>query len=287
MVDFHSYSYLIKKLRQFFQDQKGFIEIPAQSRLSILAACEDPSTISKFVFSGVDYPLPQTGQMWLEAEILKNPTLPGVFCVTTSYRDEPNPIAGRHEKIFPMFEFESHGGMNVLREMEAELLEFLGFPAAINCQYEDICHQYSITEIKAAHELTMQKEIGDVISLEHFPARTHPFWNMKQGENSLFQKIDVILHGMETIGSAERATNVKEMRDTFYTLSNGQYSQLLFNAFGEARVLAELDEYLALPMFPRFGGGIGVTRLVRAMKLAGLMPHFEANESAAILQAVS
>jgi hypothetical protein len=45
----------------------------------------------------------------------------------------------------------------------------------------------------------------------------------------------------------------------------------LFNAFGEERVLAELDDYLSLPMFPRFGGGIGVTRMARAMRLAGLL----------------
>jgi len=28
-----------------------------------------------------------------------NPEYPGVFCISTSYRDEPNPIEGRHEKI--------------------------------------------------------------------------------------------------------------------------------------------------------------------------------------------
>ena len=273
MINIQDYSYLVQKLRNFFQDIKGFIEVPTQSRLSILAACEDPATISQFVFSGVNYPLPQTGQMWLEAEILKNPNVPGVFCVSTSYRDEPFPIPGRHDKIFPMFEFESHGGMDALRTIEAELLEFLGFPAAVNCLYSDICAKYGIMEIKADHELTMQKEFGNVISLEHFPQHTHPFWNMKHDKDGIFNKIDVIIHGMETIGSAERSTNVEEMRDIFYTLSNGQYAKLLFNGFGEERVTAELNEYLALPMFPRFGGGIGVTRMIRAMKLAGLMPE--------------
>jgi hypothetical protein len=28
MVDIHAYSYVIRKLRQFFQDQKGYIEVP-------------------------------------------------------------------------------------------------------------------------------------------------------------------------------------------------------------------------------------------------------------------
>jgi hypothetical protein len=72
---------------------------------------------------------------------------------------------------------------------------------------------------------------------------------------------------METIGSAERSTNVNEMRENFYTISGGEYSNLLFNHFGQKRVEDELEEYLALDMFPRYGGGIGLTRMTRALEL--------------------
>lgn len=273
MQDIYAYNHIIKKLRAFFQDEKGFVEVPAQPRLSILAACEDPKTITQFVFSGVNYPLPQTGQMWLESEIMKNPGVPGVFCITTSYRNEPFPVPGRHDKIFPMFEFESYGGMEELKKIESELVQFLGFPAPVSCLYEDICAQYGISEITSDHELMLQKTYGNVISLEKFPQRTHPFWNMKHDSNGIYSKADVLLHGMETIGSAERSSNVEEMRHNFFTISEGQYAKLLFNAFGEERVLAELDAYLSLPMFPRFGGGIGVTRLARAMALSHLLPR--------------
>lgn len=272
MQDIHAYNYIVRQLRRFFQDQKDFIEVPAQSRLSILAACEDPKTISQFVFSGVNYPLPQTGQMWLEIELLKNPTAAGVFCATTSYRNEPFPIPGRHDKIFPMFEFESHGDMQTLKKLEIELLEFLGFEVPVSCQYEEICARYGINEIKSEHELMLQQDYGNAILLEKFPQRTDPFWNMKHDADGIFSKIDVIMYGMETIGSAERSTNVKEMRDFFFSISDGQYAKLLFNAFGKDRVVHELDEYLSIPMFPRFGAGIGVTRLARAMRLAGLIP---------------
>lgn len=270
--DLFAYSQITRQLRQFFQEKKGFIEVPSQSRLSILAACEDPETITQFVFSGVNYPLPQTGQMWLEAEILNNPTVPGVFCATTSYRNEPFPIPGRHDKIFPMFEFESAGTIADMKKLESELLEFLGFPAPVSCLYDEICQEYGVSEIKSEHEFMLQRDHGNVVSLERFPQRTHPFWNMKHDKNGIYNKVDIILHGMETIGSAERSTNVEEMRDNFFTISNGQYAKLLFNAFGEERVLKELELYLSLPMFPRFGAGIGVTRLARAMKLEGLIP---------------
>ena len=85
------------------------------------------------------------------------------------------------------------------------------------------------------------------------------------------QKVDVILSGMETIGSAERGTDVDEMRKQFYTISEGGYAELLFNLFGKERVEAELDEFLAHDFKPRYGGGIGVTRMISAMKRANLI----------------
>ena len=270
MQDTMMFNHIIKQFRKFFQDEKGFIEVPSQSRLSILAACEDPKTISQFVFSGVNYPLPQTGQMWLEIELLKNPNLKGVFCQTTSYRNEPFPIPGRHDKIFPMFEFEGHGGFNELKKIEAELLEYMGFSAPISLTYNDTCKKYNTLELTAEYETKMHEDLGPVLSLENFPQRTHPFWNMKHDKEGIFNKADIILYGQETIGSAERSTNVEEMRDFFYSISGGMYAQLLFNAFGKERVTKELEEYLALPMITRFGGGIGVTRMARALKCAEL-----------------
>lgn len=270
MQNIYHYNQMIKKLRHFFQEKKGFIEVPSQCRLSILAACEDPSTISKFSFNNILYPLPQTGQMWLEHELLKNPGLPGVFCITTSYRNEPNPIPGRHVPVFPMFEFEAAGDMNVLRQLEAELLEYLGFKKPAYKDYEDLCARYNTDILSANHELTMQREFGDVISLENFPLRTQPFWNMRRQQNKVFNKIDVLLYGMETIGSAEREIDTQAMREHFMTISKSEYAQLLFNSFGKERVLQELEQYLALPMFERFGGGIGLTRLERAMSKAKL-----------------
>ena len=38
-----------------------------------------------------------------------------------------------------------------------------------------------------------------------------------------------------------------------------------------SQVMKELDEFLSHDFFPRFGGGIGMTRMARAMKLEGLI----------------
>jgi aspartyl/asparaginyl-tRNA synthetase len=260
------YNELVQKLRTFFLE-KGFIEVPTQSRLSILAACENPHSVKTFEYSGEIWPLPQTGQMWLEYELLKNPEWPGVFCVSTSYREEKNPIPGRHELIFPMFEFESKGGLDELQKLEKEMLTYLGFTSPKYVTYEGMCTEYKTQILENEHEQKMWEEIGDVISLEHFPIRTNPFWNMKHNTNGVFNKIDVILFGQETIGSAERSCDVEKMREMFYTIEDGKYCAKLFELFGKERVEKELDEFLSLNFFKRFGGGIGMTRLARAYEM--------------------
>ena len=262
-----AYNSLVQKMRDFFL-QKNFVEVPTQSRLSILAACENPHSVTTFEYSGETWPLPQTGQMHLEFELLKNPEWEGCFCISTSYRQEKDPIPGRHELIFPMFEFESKGGMNELKKLESELLEFLGFDSPIERNYEYLCKEYGGVQIlEDEHESRMWKELGHCISLQNFPIRTSPFYNMRRSDKGTFNKIDVILFGQETIGSAERSSDVKTMRELFYTISDGGYAGKLFELFGKERVEKELDEFLSLDFFPRFGGGIGLTRMARAMEL--------------------
>ena len=89
---------------------------------------------------------------------------------------------------------------------------------------------YGVHELKAEHETRMWKEYRPIIFLKHFPMLTSPFWNMKN-DGKVANKIDVILHGIETIGSAERSTSAKEMRDRFYSISGGAYAKTLFAKF--------------------------------------------------------
>ena len=85
------------------------------------------------------------------------------------------------------------------------------------------------------------------------------------------KKVDVILHGIETIGSAERSTDPEEMRRQFYTISEGKYANILFSNFTKERVEKELNDFLSFKFFKRSGGGIGITRMIRAMKLSGII----------------
>ena len=253
-------------LRSFFMD-KGFEEVHTQNRLSILAACEDPFNVATYNYAGNVWPLPQTGQMWLEYELLTKPSSKGFFCVSTSYRQEPNAIPGRHDIIFPMFEFEMPGSVDDLKAMEYELCEYLGFGSIEEKTYREWQQHYGVsagTELDAQHELAMQASFGPCM-ITDFPEMTSPFWNMSRNEDGTSRKIDVILGGMETIGSAERSTDKEQMRDTFHTISDGEYAGLIKSLFGDDRVEAELEKFLEFDFFPRVGGGIGMTRMIAAL----------------------
>ena len=255
-------------LRSFFLD-KGFLEVHTQNRLSILAACEDPFNVATYNYAGQVWPLPQTGQMWLEHELLSSPDSKGFFCVSTSYRQEPNAIPGRHDIIFPMFEFEMPGNVDDLKAMEYELCEYLGFGNITEKTYAEWQQHFGLsadTEMEAEHELAMEKEFGQTL-ITNFPELTSPFWNMARNDDgNTAKKMDVILGGMETIGSAERSCDVDMMRDTFHSITDGAYSELLFKLFGKERVEAELEKFLEFDFFQRVGGGIGITRMIPALE---------------------
>ena len=262
LIDPRKYSKAVDLLRSFFLS-KGFLEVHTQNRLSILAACEDPETVAVYNYGGNVWPLPQTGQMWLEHELLTNPAESGFFCVSTSYRAEPNPVPGRHETIFPMFEFEMKGGVEELKQLEIELCEHLGLTLEeYNIKkYESWAEAFKVRELDHGHEAAIGRGM-----ITDFPEWTSPFWNMARNDDGTSKKIDVILNGMETIGSAERSTDRAQMRETFHTISDGGYAALLYRKFGEERVENELDEFLKFDFFPRSGGGIGVTRLISALE---------------------
>ena len=271
-IDSVKFDKVVTKLREFFKS-KSMIEVHTQNRLSILAACEDPFNVRTYEYAGSVWPLPQTGQMWLEHELLNNPEQKGYYCVSTSYRNERQPIEGRHCMIFPMFEFEFPGTMTDLAIVESELLQFLGFDLNkfLYHNYEAMSKMYGVDIIDSETEAHMGENISDIIFLMNFPERTNPFWNMRRGDTGNARKIDIILHGQETIGSAERSCDKDQMRQTFFSIEGGKYAQKLFDLFGYDRVLEELNEFLANDFFPRVGAGIGITRLIRAMELSNLI----------------
>ena len=261
LINPKKFTHAVTALRSFFLS-KGFQEVHTQNRLSILAACEDPTTVATYTYAGEVWPLPQTGQMWLEYELLKNPTEKGFFCVSTSYRQEPNIIEGRHDLIFPMFEFEFPGTIEDLETMERELVKHLGWKEEVDARdYEEWCSWFGASDLTHEHE----GQMNGPSMIKNFPNETSPFWNMKQNGDGTAAKIDVILGGMETIGSAERSSNTEEMREMFHTISDGMYANLLYSQFGKERVEKELDDFLSHDFFPRVGGGIGLTRLINAI----------------------
>lgn len=278
-INSDDYDFVMTKLREFCHNE-SLKEACVQHRQSILAACEDPMTISIYSHGGKVWPLPQTGQMQLELEMLRNPTAKGFFTVTTSYRNESNPVEGRHQKIFEMFEAEIEGNMDSLLDFEVRMLKYLGFDMETKDRgkWNDVARDLGCSDkddIGHEEEQRIWHECSPIFFLYDFPLKTSPFWNMKlhETDKNIAKKIDVILYGMETIGSAERSCDPAEMRHLFHTISNGKYAERLYSEFSKERVDKELDEYLSHEFRVRSGFGMGLTRLIRAMRLANLLPE--------------
>ena len=119
--------------------------------------------------------------------------------------------------------------------------------------YKNIAEKYGVKELEHEHETKLGEDYGDVFFLKHFPNYTSPFWNMQQKDDDEAKKVDVIIHGVETIGSAERSTDPEEMRRQFDTISDGGYANILYSTFTKERVEAELQDFLSNTFIKRSG----------------------------------
>jgi aspartyl/asparaginyl-tRNA synthetase len=195
--------------------------------------------------------------------------------MSTSYRDEPNPTPGRHADLaFPLIEWEEGGGIEKLIQTEKELLAYLGYDPSkfLVIDYGVACQRFGVTELENKHEEQLCKDFNTpTVFITNFPESTSPFFNMAMNPNGTARKIDVILDGIETFGSAERSCDVPMMKHLFATISEGDYRRRLYQLFGQERVDQELEQYFEHPMVPRCGGGIGLTRLIRSMQKQGLV----------------
>ncbi len=280
----HQYSHTLKLLRGFF-GKKEFLEVPTSHQMKVLASCEDPQNAAFFDFLGTKYPMMQTSQLYLEHELLSefkhrpDQFSGGFYSINPSFRAEPNPQEGRHHYSFQLLEFEGYGGMDQLTQTHRELLSHLGYGEANSfpeVDYEEMCKKYNTDELEAEHELQLEKDYGPVVLLKCFPLRTSPFWNMEMNEDmTVANKIDVILNGVEVIGSASRSCNPQQMWKMFHTISGGEYAKLLCKQFGKKRVEEELKKYLGFEMCPRYGAGIGIFRLMKSLEQEKLLPSFK------------
>lgn len=205
---------------------------------------------------------------------------PATFASVPVSGTNQTPLTGRHDTIFPMFEFECHGGTNALIQIEKDLLERLGISGTLGFSgnypektYDHVAQKYNVDRLEHEHGDAMDDDYGHVLFLKRFPNTTLAFWNVKQchKDTNTAHQVDVILHGVKTMGSAALSCDAEEMRRRFYNISDGKYAKILFSQFAKKRVKKEFEDLLALSFFERCGGAISVTRMIRAMQLHHLI----------------
>lgn len=282
------YDYIMKKIRKYFSDN-GLTEAYLNTVPSIMNSCEDSANMQSYYWNGVKYAQNQTTQIFCEyLQLLEGEKSKGYYNVGTSHRIEVNPVPNRHAPggKFVLIDAESDWDQRGLINFQKGLLRAIGihpwngdedFP---EITYKQACLKYNVSEIGHEEEKKLCKDFNSpAVFLKDFTFGSHPFWNMKR-DGDIALKVDVIIGhpdvcGQETIGSAERSCNVSEMREAFYSISNGDYCKKLFDEFGQDRVEKELEEYLALPFKQRSGMGIGLDRLIFACKSLGIFDHLD------------
>ena len=278
-------------LDDFFITQNKCIRPALQHHLDILAACEDPQNVADFTFPDpltgwmAKFAVDQTNQMRMEKLLLEGipAGVNGLAACMVSSRLEPNADFIRRFTRFQLYEFEMFGSFNHLIQMYYHMFEGFGFSGdrVGVVSYNSACEHFGVDILEDEHEAAMHEVFDfDVVLLAHFPMRTNPFWNMalktRAGEaitsDTTAFKIDVIGAGVEMIGSAQRSCNVDEMRQMFYSIEGGEYAKTLFRKFGRKRTEDELEAFLQLHFIPRFGGGIGVSRLIKFLEHHNKLP---------------
>jgi aspartyl/asparaginyl-tRNA synthetase len=265
-MEYDKFDRVVNKIRIFFKE-KGFIEVYCQDKLSTLVACENPADMITYEYNDQIWPMSQTTLFCLDNFLMQNPQENGFFCISTSYQKRHN---------FPIFEYEMKGNIDDLRQLNTDLLNSLGFnPNNIlypRENYDNICNRYEVNQLENEHKYTINQDYGPVFFLENFPERTTPMWDIKLNDlRTHSNKIDIILHGIDTISSSEKSCNIFEMNENFHTFSGGGYSELLYEKLGKNRVENDLNDFLNNDFIPRASGRILITQMIQAMTLSNLL----------------
>lgn len=273
IIDPKVISAVVKKIREYF-DGIGYLEVFTNNRPSVMSSCEDARTVATFQYAGRQFALPQTQQPALEHVFYADDgTVEGYYTLSTSYRDEQHPVRGRHQIAFPLFEWEGKGDVNRLMDVEEGLLRHLGFTDVVRMSYTEVCEKYGVEEVTLVEEEKLGHE-HQVVLMYNFPVE-HTYFNMKRIGGGLAAKVDAIVGGKETFGSAERSSNVGEMQHSFETSEGGEYAKKLREIHGDG-LEYELNAYFDLfknakEERVRNGAGIGMTRLIAALQKHDLL----------------
>lgn len=254
-----------------------------------LAACENHKAIASTVFGNRIAALPQTAQMLLETYLLLFDDVNSIYTQSISYRDEEIVKDSRHLRLFSMLEIEQRGGFDKLK-MFLELFSeyFFGKSIKFVSYFEalELVGKKLNDTLSEADETVIVGEYDCPVGLYYFPESSNPYFNMsrttftyKGKDYRVAEKIDLLVkdregRALEVGGFAKRSSDILDIINNFETLMDGAYKNTLYAIAGKSAINKEFDQYLTIlqaaiyrNMAERWGGGIGILRLLETMQV--------------------
>jgi len=237
--------------------------------------------------------LRQTAQVHMEYDV-RSQEHNAVWTRGRSLRDEPRAGDGRHEKDFPLVEWEcttrylqnagyypGHISWESTKKISGDLFYLIKFDLNFIAQMLNIYEGDDYSGKFSFHAMSYESIIenyGDDVSPElerelcgdnkivavyNYPTELCHF-TMGQANEKECMKVDILLPGIgETIGSAVRATDREFIAIRLY--NSAMYKGLVDKGMNPF----VFDKYLSCDFsVPTVGGGIGVSRLMKFLQYA-------------------
>lgn len=201
----------------------------------------------------------------------------GYYCMNTSTRNESRAGDGRREFRFPITECEfavetEESGLEELAQFLERMIVHLGFEKPARRYYTEECKIRGVKKLDDIDEADICNQAqNSVVLLMKFDEESDPYFNMRKNADGTFDKIDVLIDGVETVGSAVRSCNKDEMLDMLKKQDKGKYLTTMYKYFGEETIKNEVNDYFSYKFIPRCGLGIGTSRLIKALERHNLV----------------
>ena len=245
------------KIRKFF-NKKGVSEVEVTNKIKILNGTLNFRNLLKLEYDGLEYPLPQTYLFSLEEEYVHSQFGVFTFVEVYDYNEKGDPI----QKL--LCEFILKGEDRIISALNNELINSLGFSSPMVLNHEDICRKYSITNITDQIRIKINQNLGNTVTIKHYPKIEMSNWFVKSTESDYMIR-ETLLNGLSTFKFSQLINDSDAFIYNFQSYDNSRMKDFLIKNFDGERIYGEVGQISKLDLEERFLGQIDLNNLIKSL----------------------